>query len=79
MNMICTVVDKATKMCHFIPCSDTSTAKGTALLHWQHVGRLHGIPSIIIFDRRLPIYEQILARAMASPWHRSSDGVRVPS
>ena len=46
-----TVVDKATKMAHFIPCSETITAKGTAQLYWQHVGKLHGIPAVIIFDR----------------------------
>ena len=51
MNTICTVVDKATKMCHFIPCTDKITAKETAKLYWQHVGRLHGIPRVIISDR----------------------------
>ena len=51
MNTILTVVDKATKMCHFIPCSDRITGKSTAKLYWQHVGRLHGIPSAIILDR----------------------------
>ena len=51
MNVICTVVDKATKMCHFILCSNAITAKGTAKLYWQHVGRLHSIPSIIISDK----------------------------
>ena len=51
MNAILTVVDKATKMCHFIPCSEMITAKGTAQLYWQYVGRLHGILAVIILDR----------------------------
>ena len=51
MNAIMTVVDRATKMTHFIPCSETITAKGTAQLYWQHVGKLHGIPAVIISDR----------------------------
>ena len=51
MDTICTVVDKATKMCHFIPCSESITAKETAKLYWNHVGRLHGIPSVLISDR----------------------------
>ena len=51
MNAIMTVVDKATKMVHFIPCNETITAKGTAQLYWQHVGKLHGIPAVIISDR----------------------------
>ena len=51
MNVIMTVVDKATKMCHFIPCSESITAKGTAQLYWQNVGKLHGIPAVIISNR----------------------------
>ena len=51
MNAIMTVVDKATKMCHFILCTESITAKGTAQLYWQNVGKLHGIPAVIISDR----------------------------
>ena len=50
-DAICTVVDKATKMCHFIPCSERITAKQVAKLYWQNVGKLHGIPSVLISDR----------------------------
>ena len=50
-DAICTVVDKATKMCHFIPCSEHISAKQVAKLYWQFVGRLHGIPSVLISDR----------------------------
>ena len=50
-DAICTVVDKATKMCHFIPCSEKISAKQVAKLYWQFVGRLHGIPSVLISDR----------------------------
>ena len=48
---ILTVVDKATKMTHFIPCTHTITAKEMANLFWRDVGRLHGIPSVLISDR----------------------------
>ena len=50
-DTILTVVDKATKMCHFIACSERISAKEVAQLYWQHVGRLHGIPSVLISDR----------------------------
>ena len=50
LDTTCTIVDKATKMCHFVPCSESIFAKGVAQLYWQHVGKLHGIPSIIISD-----------------------------
>ena len=79
MNAIMTVVDKATKMCHFIPCSEAITAKGTAQLYWNNVGKLHGIPAVIDIRPRSPFHQQILARAVAFTGHRSSDGVRVPS
>ena len=50
-DTISTMVDKATKMCYFIPCSEKSSAKQVARMYWQHVGRLHGIPSVLIRDR----------------------------
>ena len=50
-DTICTVVDKATKMCHFIPSTEKISAKQVARLYWQFVGRLHGIPRVLISDR----------------------------
>ena len=50
-DTILTVVDKATKMCHFLPCNERISAKEVAALFWRHVGKLHGIPSVIISDR----------------------------
>ena len=50
-DTICTVVDKATKMCHFLPCSESISAKQVAKLYWAGVGKLHGIPSVLISDR----------------------------
>ena len=50
-DTILTVVDKATKMCHFVACNEKISAREVAQLYWQHVGRLHGIPSVIISDR----------------------------
>ena len=38
-------------MCHFVPCSESISAKGVAQLYWQYVGKLHGIPSVVISDR----------------------------
>ena len=50
-DTILTVVDKATKMCHFIACAETISAKEVVKLYWQQVGKLHGIPQVIISDR----------------------------
>ena len=46
-----TVVDKATKMVYFVPCTKSITGKETAQLFWSIVGCIHGIPSVIISDR----------------------------
>ena len=46
-----TLVDKATKMCHFIPCAETVSARDVARLYWMNVAKLHGIPQGIIGDR----------------------------
>ena len=50
-DTICTVVDKATKMCHFIPCTEKISAKQVARLYWQFVGRPNGIPNVLTSDR----------------------------
>ena len=50
-NAVMTVVDKATKMVYFLPCTNTITAKESAQLFWAKVGCIHGIPSVIISDR----------------------------
>jgi hypothetical protein len=50
-DSILVVVDRFTKMAHFIPCTKTITGEGTAKLLLNHVFRLHGLPSDIVSDR----------------------------
>ncbi|GJP41219.1 hypothetical protein CLOM_g889 [Closterium sp. NIES-68] len=50
-NAILVVVDRLTKMAHFIACQQTITAEQTAQLFIANVIRLHGLPSAIISDR----------------------------
>ena len=50
-DSIMTVVDRATKMVHLIPCQKTTTAGEAARLYWQHVIRIHGVPRAIHTDR----------------------------
>ncbi|PRP76895.1 retrotransposon nucleocapsid protein [Planoprotostelium fungivorum] len=50
-DTILTVVDRFTKMAHFIPTVNTITAQGTAKLYIREIFRHHGIPKQIITDR----------------------------
>jgi transposase InsO family protein len=50
-NCILVVVDKLTKMGHFIPTNTEVTAQQVAKLVMREVIRLHGVPSNVISDR----------------------------
>jgi hypothetical protein len=50
-DAIMVVVDKLTKMVHYIPCTSDINAVQVARLFFNHIVRHHGIPSTIISDR----------------------------
>ena len=52
-DTILTIVDKATRMVHLVPCRKNITAVATAQLLWQNVVKLHGIP-VVIYSHRGP-------------------------
>ena len=45
------VVDKATKRVHLAAVNQTITVAETALVFWNAVGKLHGIPRLVVSDR----------------------------
>ena len=47
-NSILVVCNQLTKMAHFIPTTEKMTAEGLAVLFWDHVWKLHGLPESII-------------------------------
>jgi len=50
-NAILVVVDRLTKMGHFIPTTERTSAEGLARLFRDNVWKLHGLPDSIISDR----------------------------
>jgi len=52
-NSILVVVDRLTKMAHFISTTEKTSAEGLARLFRDNVWKLHGLPESIISDRGL--------------------------
>ena len=51
VDNIFVVVDRLTKMAHFIPCKKTSTSKDIAWLFFDMVYRYHSLPYDIVLDQ----------------------------
>jgi transposase InsO family protein len=77
------VLDRLTKMAHFVPCTKDVTAEGTADLFVREVVRLHGYPLEIISDRDSKfaskfwqrLFEQLgVQQRMSTAFHPQTDG-----
>ncbi len=82
-DAILVVVDKLSKICHYIPCRSDMTAGELAEVITREVIQLHGVPSAIISDRgslvtfRLwanLIYSFRIERRLSTAFHPQTDG-----
>lgn len=82
-DAIMVVVDRLSKMAHFIPCRSNLTAHDAADLYLQHVFRLHGMPRSIVSDRdklfTSNLWQRLFQRLgtrlnMSSGYHPQTDG-----
>ena len=82
-NAILVVVCRLTKMRHFVPCRDTTSAEQLAELFLRHVHRLHGLPRSIVSDRGPQFVSRLwstlcsrlgIAVKLSTPYHPQTDG-----
>ena len=82
-DAIMVVVDRLSKMAHFIPTTTKVTAQEVADLFVKEILRLHGIPKTIVSDRDPKFISQFwesftkrldIKRCLSSSFHPQSDG-----
>ncbi|WMV24393.1 hypothetical protein MTR67_017778, partial [Solanum verrucosum] len=67
-DSIWVIVDRMTKLAHFLPVKTTNTAEDYAKLYVQDIVRLHGVPISIISDRDLRGYVEGLCNDFKESW-----------
>ena len=82
-DVILTVVDRFTKMAHFLPCVKTFTSKDTKNLVMEEVFKHHGFLDDIISDHRPQFVSKFwkhlleilkISRKLSSSYHPQTDG-----
>ncbi len=82
-DAILVVVDRCTKMCHFIPTRTSVDAEETAQLFLDNIFRLHGVPDSIVSDRdtrftghfmRALCDKLQIKQKMSTAYHPQTDG-----
>jgi hypothetical protein len=61
-DAIWVIVDRLTKVAHFIPLKTTYKGSQLAELYMARIVGLHGVPKKIVLDKRITVYPQILEK-----------------
>jgi hypothetical protein len=59
-NAVFVVINRLTKMTHFIPTTKKFNDTQVAYLFIEHIFRIHGLPNTIVFDRDLVLLDKFL-------------------
>ena len=82
-DVILVVVDQLTKMVHFIPTTEKTTAEGLAKLFRDNIWKLHGLSKSIISDRGPQFMAELMRELnqmlgieskMSTAFHSQTDG-----
>ncbi|KAL8440674.1 hypothetical protein Emag_007832 [Eimeria magna] len=82
-DAVMVVVDRLSKMAHFIPLPVSSTAADIAAIFIREIVRLHGIPNSIVTDRDARFLSQFwqnftanfeISRCLSTAFHPQTDG-----
>jgi len=59
-DSILVVCNRMTKIAHFVPTTERTSAEGVARLFWDNIWKLHGLPESIIIDRRVQFVAEMI-------------------